>query len=74
MTLTEQSSFLKSVIDTMMDGLMVVDTEGTIISINRAMEIITGYSKKELIGKDCSILDCDVCFRSCGRKSTASPR
>jgi len=53
----------------MMDGLMVVDTKGTIRSVNRAMETLTGYSKKELIGKDCSILGCDICFRSSrGRK------
>jgi PAS domain S-box-containing protein len=35
-----------------MDGLMVVDPGGTIVSVNRAMELLTGYSKKELIGKD----------------------
>jgi PAS domain S-box-containing protein len=64
MNLNEQSSYLKSVVDTMMDGLMVVDTNGTIVSLNRAIEILTGYSKKELIGKDCSILACDICFRS----------
>lgn len=62
--LGEQSSYLKSVVDTMMDGLMVVDLEGTIVSINQAMEALTGYPKRELIGKDCSILDCDTCFRS----------
>ena len=64
MILGEQSSYLKSVVDTMMDGLMVVDPEGTIVSVNQAMEALTGYSKKELIGKDCSILDCDTCYRS----------
>jgi PAS domain S-box-containing protein len=64
MILGEQSSYLKSVVDTMMDGLMVVDPEGTIVSVNQAMEALTGYSKKELIGKDCSILECDTCYRS----------
>ena len=69
MILSEQSSYLKSVVDTMMDGLMVVDTDGTIVSLNRAMETLTGYSKKELIGKDCSILACDICFQSSQGKS-----
>ena len=63
MLLDEQSSYMKSVIDTIMDGLMVIDTNRTIVSVNRAMESLTGYSKRELIGKDCSILACDKCFR-----------
>ncbi|MCG6918439.1 MAG: sigma 54-interacting transcriptional regulator [Deltaproteobacteria bacterium] len=58
----EYSNYWETVIDTMMDGLMVVDPEGVIISINKAMEIITGYSKDELVGQSCSILDCDACF------------
>jgi PAS domain S-box-containing protein len=68
--LGEQSSYLKSVVDTMMDGLMVVDPEGTIISVNHAMEALTGHTKGELIGKDCSILDCDACFRSSRKGKT----
>lgn len=64
MFLNEQSSYLKSVIDTMMDGLMVVDPKGTIVSVNRAMEVLTGYSKSELIGRDCSVLACDTCFQT----------
>jgi len=64
MFLNEQSSYLKSVIDTMMDGLMVVDPKGTIVSVNRAMEVLTGYSKNELIGRDCSVLACDTCFQT----------
>lgn len=69
MVLDEQSSYLKSVIDTMMDGLMVVDTNGTIVSVNRAMEVLTGYFKRDLIGRDCAILACDICFRSSHGKS-----
>ena len=58
----EHSNYWETVIDTMMDGLMVVDPEGVIISINKAMESITGYSKDELLGQSCAILDCDTCF------------
>jgi two-component system response regulator HydG len=58
----EYSNYWETVIDTMMDGLMVVDLEGVIISINKAMETITGYSKDELVGQSCAILDCDACF------------
>jgi PAS domain S-box-containing protein len=58
----EHSNYWETVIDTMMDGLMVVDPEGVIISINNAMESITGYTKDELVGQSCAILDCDTCF------------
>lgn len=43
---------------------MVVDTEGTIVSVNRAMEELTGYTRNELMGQPCTILDCDVCLVS----------
>jgi two-component system response regulator HydG len=54
--------YWKSIVDTMMDGLLVVDTEGTIVSVNRAMEELTGYSRDELLGQPCTQLDCDACF------------
>ncbi len=57
----EYSQYWKTVIQTMQDGLMVVDTDGTIVSTNPVMETITGYSQDELIGQPCSILDCDHC-------------
>jgi two-component system response regulator HydG len=55
------NEYWKTVVDTIQDGLMVVDKEGTIISVNRALETITRYSRKELIGKQCPILQCDIC-------------
>lgn len=54
--------FWKTIIDTMMDGLMVVDLEGTILTVNQAMEQITGYTREELIGQPCTIIKCDTCF------------
>ena len=57
----ELNSYWKTVVDTIQDGLMVVDKGGTIISVNQALETITGYSRAELIGKSCSVLKCDIC-------------
>jgi two-component system response regulator HydG len=57
----ELNSYWKTVVDIIQDGLMVVDTGGTIISVNQALEAITGYSRTELIGKSCSVLKCDIC-------------
>lgn len=58
----EYSHYWKTIVDTMMDGLMVVDPEGVIVTVNKAMEEISGYSKDELIGQSCEILECDACF------------
>jgi two-component system response regulator HydG len=58
----EYRQYWKTIVDTMADGLMVVDSEGVIISINKALEKITGYNKDELVGESCAVLDCDTCF------------
>jgi len=40
---------------------MIVDRAGTILSVNRAFEAITGYTKDDMIGSPCSALHCDIC-------------
>ncbi len=60
-TFLKDPKFLLDVFETMRDGLMVVDTEGTILLFNSAAERITGYRKEDVIGKECSILDSDTC-------------
>jgi PAS domain S-box-containing protein len=57
-----EEGYWKNIIDTMMEGLMIVDTRGQILSVNQALEEITGYSRDELIGQSCDILKCDTCF------------
>ena len=37
----ELNKYWKTVVDTIQDGVMIVDTEGNITSVNRAFEIIT---------------------------------
>ncbi len=59
----ENSEYWKTIIDTMADGLMIVDSKGIILSINDAMANLIGYLKEELIGESCKILDCDTCSR-----------
>ncbi|NND84443.1 MAG: PAS domain S-box protein [Acidimicrobiia bacterium] len=45
-----------AIIDSMSNGLVVTDTEGTITDVNPAFTDITGYSRAEAIGQNPSIL------------------
>jgi PAS domain S-box-containing protein len=63
----EYSHYWKTVVETMMDGLMVVDTDGVIAMSNEAMEMITGYKKEELVGQSCAVLHCNTCFDTMAR-------
>ena len=51
----------KIIFETLVDGLIVVDPEGTIVAMNPAAEALTGYGADELVGKSCRILDCTGC-------------
>ena len=53
--------YWKTVADTIQDGILIVDQEATIVSVNKALRDMTGYSASEMIGKPCSILDCNIC-------------
>ena len=57
----ELNNYWKTVVDTIQDGVMIVNTEGRIVSVNKAFESITGYPQEEVIGQLCSILDCSTC-------------
>jgi len=40
---------------------MVVNTQGNIVSVNKALLEMTGYERSEMVGKPCSVLHCDLC-------------
>ncbi|MBM9603994.1 sigma-54 interaction domain-containing protein [Desulfopila inferna] len=60
----ELEGYWKTVVDTIRDGIMIVNTHGAIVSVNKAFEKITGYTRAEIIGKSCEILQCDICADS----------
>ncbi|BDD88274.1 sigma-54 interaction domain-containing protein [Desulfofustis limnaeus] len=68
----ELEGFWKTVVNTIRDGIMIVNTGGAIVSVNRAFEEITGYNREELIGNSCRILDCDSCREEEENGSTRS--
>lgn len=55
------SKYWKTIMDTLRDGLMIVDSKGIIQAVNPAAERLTGYSAAELIGSSCRILNCTGC-------------
>ena len=60
---------LATILDTMADGVFVIDTEHVVQRWNRAMERITGYSPAEAIGRSCAFLN-DGCL---GKDSSSLP-
>ena len=55
------NDYWKTVVDTIQDGVMIVDPDGKIISVNRGFEEITGFARREVLGKSCAILNCNSC-------------
>jgi len=52
----EDAALLKSVMDTVVDGILTIDESGTVITANPAIEATFGYPPGELIGKNVKIL------------------
>ncbi|VVS93871.1 sigma-54 interaction domain-containing protein [Desulfoluna spongiiphila] len=51
------------IFDTLADGVLVVNSKGRILDANRAAEELTGFSRQELKGGPCHILNCSGCKR-----------
>ena len=49
------------IVDTMHDGLILIAPDGVIRMVNRSFEQMTGFSRKDVIGKPCTTLNCDAC-------------
>ena len=50
-----------TVADTMHDAVLVVSPDGRITRINQAGERLTGYSREQLEGRSCRVLNCTGC-------------
>ena len=57
----DMNNYWKTVVDTIQDGVMIVNVDGVIVSVNQAFETITGYSSAEIVGRNCAILNCNAC-------------
>lgn len=54
--LAKSEAFLRSVFEATIEGIMVTDSGGTVISVNPAFSKITGYLEEEMIGQNARIL------------------
>jgi two-component system response regulator HydG len=57
----EINRYLKDIIGTMNEGLLLVAPDGTMLMVNKAFEELTGYKAEEVLGKPCTLLSCDGC-------------
>ena len=57
----EIAKYWKTIVDTLQDGLMVIDPKGNILAMNPAAEKLTGYTADELVGRNCRTLNCTGC-------------
>jgi two-component system, NtrC family, response regulator HydG len=55
------NEYWKAVVNTIPDGVMIVDPGGRIVALNRGLEELTGYDREELIGASCTIFNCTSC-------------
>ena len=56
------NDFWKTVIETMQEGLMLVDKDGQVLFVNKIFEKMIGYTKEELQGRSCEVFQCDRCY------------
>ncbi len=54
--LSEEEARLRAILDTVIDGIIVIDEKGLIDSLNPAAEKIFGYKAAEIIGKNVNML------------------
>jgi two-component system, NtrC family, response regulator HydG len=53
--------YLPQILENMHGGLVIIDPEGRITMVNKALEQMTGHTRDEIIGKPCMIFRCDAC-------------
>ncbi len=58
----ENNEFVKLLLESIGDGIFVLDKNGTIVAWNPAMEKIVGYTASEMKGQSCNILNFNQCF------------
>ncbi len=58
--LEHMNRLLAQALESAGDGIMITDLQGTILKVNQALENLTGYSRKELLGQTPRLLKSSV--------------
>ena len=53
--------YWKTILNSVQEGVIIIDSSGTLVAANHAATLMTGYTEDELIGKSCRILNCTGC-------------
>lgn len=51
----------RHIIDSVQDGIIIVDEKGFFVAANLTAQLITGYTEEELKGQSCRLLNCTGC-------------
>jgi len=71
--MTEPSQQLKTILNSVADGVFIVDRDMRISNFNRAAQEITGFSIQDAVGRRCyEIFRANVCYSSCPVKEALS--
>jgi PAS domain S-box-containing protein len=69
--LYKETSLLHSILNSIADGVLTIDTSWRITSFNPAAERITGYTREQVLGKSCNVvLASQVCSENCPLRRT----
>ncbi len=60
-TIQQYWEYWPQIVETMHDGLVLIEPDGDIVMVNRALEQMTGYSAEEIVGRKCTVFHCDAC-------------
>ncbi|MBN1554050.1 MAG: response regulator [Phycisphaerae bacterium] len=63
--LRDSLTFREKLMDISLTGVLTVDPNSRITSVNRALLEMTGYTREELVGRHCSVLSCSACGDHC---------
>lgn len=55
------SQYSDKIINTMAEALILIGPDGTILMVNKSFERMLGYDRKDIVGKSCTLLNCDLC-------------
>jgi PAS domain S-box-containing protein len=67
----EADKFFNVILNSIADGVFTTDNDGKITFMNKAAEVITGFSNREAVGRYCfDIFRADICQSRCALKET----